>query len=64
MTIKGKLVVANLAAFGILMSAFAYFVYSNTARSEITAVDLRLDACAAMIIIEFEDEAGEEGEPE
>ena len=55
-SIKGKIVLANLAVFGILLSGLAYFVYNRTANSEIEAIDLRLESCAAKIITEFEDE--------
>ena len=64
MTIKSKIVTANLIIFGILISGLAYFVYSRTAQAELDAVDLRLEACAAKIITEFEDEWEEEKEPE
>ena len=64
MTIKSKIVTANLIVFGILISGLAYFVYSRTAQAELDAVDLRLEACAAKIITEFEDEWEEEKEPE
>jgi len=64
MSIKSKIVSANLVVFGILVSALAIFVYGNTARSEIAAIDLRLESCAAKIITEFEDEWEEEKVPE
>ena len=63
-SIKGKIVLANLAVFGILLSGLAYFVYNRTSNSEIEAIDLRLESCAAKIITEFEDEWEEEEVPE
>ncbi len=64
MTIKAKIVLANLAVFGILLSGLAYFVYNRTLHSDMTAIDLRLESCAARIITEFEDEWEEEEDPE
>jgi len=64
MTIKSQIVLLNLIVFGILISALAYYVYSSTVQSELEAVDLRLNACAAKIITEFEDEWEEEEFPE
>ena len=64
MTIKSRIVVANLAVFGVLMIALAYFVYSSAALGEYEAIDLRLEAYAAKVITEFEDEWEEELVPE
>lgn len=64
MTTRRKIILANLAVFGVLLTVFAYMVYRLTMGAELAIVDAQLESCAAQVATEFEDEWEEETEPE
>lgn len=64
LTIKAKLIFANLIIFGLLLSAFAYFVYERTEKSELSQIDARLEVLSNKVVKQFEDELEDAKFPE
>ncbi len=56
MTIRTKIILANIIVFGIILFAVAVVVYNRTLESETARIDSRLDTFAVGFITEFEDE--------
>ena len=56
MTIRRKLIIANVIVFGIILAAVAVVVYDRTYEAEIARIDSHLDTYAAGFVTEFEDE--------
>jgi len=56
MTIKAKIILADMAVFGLVLVAVALAVYDRTRESEIAKLDSQLEVFATGFITEFEDE--------
>lgn len=56
MTIRLKIILTNIAVFGIILISVAVAIYGRTRDAETARIDSRLDAYAAGFITEFEDE--------
>ncbi len=56
MTIKAKIILADVAVFGMVLLAVAFVVYDRARESEIAKLDSQLEVFATSFITEFEDE--------
>ncbi len=56
MTIKAKIILADVAVFGLVLIAVALVVYDRTRESEIAKLDSQLEVFATGFITEFENE--------
>ncbi len=64
MSIKVKIILANLAVFGLVLVAVAFVVYDRTRESELAKLDSQLEVFATGFITEFEDESEGHGIPD
>jgi len=60
LTIKGKIILANLLVFGLMLVGFAITIYRSTRESELAKLDARLQVCASKLQRELEDEPDNE----
>lgn len=56
MTIRAKLIIANVVVFGIILFVVAAVVYNSMRESEIAKIDSHLETYAVSFITEFEDQ--------
>ncbi|MBU0985209.1 MAG: HAMP domain-containing histidine kinase [candidate division Zixibacteria bacterium] len=64
MTLKSKIVIANLLIFGLILAGVSAVVYHHVRGNELARVDARLDILADQVITEFSEEWTEEEVPE
>lgn len=56
MTIRAKIILANVSVFGLVLLAVALIIHNRTRDSEIAKLDSRLEVFATGFITEFQDE--------